>query len=369
MDGIQFDDLDWAERCSYWGSDELKAPGSVRKYRYREPLIIAGHGASIRVDHDTLLVRAGFTHYPQKSEQFRFFPGDANLPDRIIILDGSGGISFDALAWMSEQRIGLIRIDWRGRVTFVGGSSNYSADPKLVEFQKSLQNSEEGLDMSRRLIREKINASMHTLSEIISEGENREILISKLNKFRNRLETSAETKTLSEIFGIEGAAAAIYFQAWHGLPLKWKGPSTRSIPENWQALGPRGMTWRDGSENARHPINAMLNYAYAILISHVRAQVTAAGYDPGIGIMHGAAKNRIPLVYDLMEPLRPVVDQHVLKFALAHTFTPGDFTINRVGGCRLNPGLAKAVVATLAGVKLNVHFPWSPTTPTITARP
>ena len=365
MDGTQLDDSDWAERCDYWGSDELKAAGSIRKYRYRESLIIDGHGSNIRVDHDTLLIRAGFTHYPQKSEQFRFFPGDPNLPDRIIILDGSGGISFDALAWMSDQRIGLIQIDWRGRVTFVGGSSNYSADPKLVEFQKSLQNSEKGLDISRRLIKDKITASMDTLNEIISEGENRKILILKLQNFRKRLESPEEAQTLSEIFGIEGAAAAIYFQAWHGLPLRWKGLSTRPIPESWHALGPRGMTWRDGSENARHPINAMLNYAYAILISQVRAHVTAAGYDPGIGIMHGSAKNRIPMVYDLMEPLRPVVDRHVLKFALSHTFTPGDFTISRVGGCRLNPGLARAVVATLAGVKLSVQFPWSPT---ITAR-
>jgi hypothetical protein len=45
-----------------------------------------------------------------------------------------------------------------------------------------------------------------------------------------------------------------------------------------------------------------------------------------------------------MEPLRPVVDGNILRFALTHVFTPGDFTINRTGGCRLNPQMAKQIV-------------------------
>ena len=69
----------------------------------------------------------------------------------------------------------------------------------------------------------------------------------------------------------------------------------------------------------------------------------SAGFDPTIVIIHGNSQNPIPLVYDLMEPLRPVVDQKVLDFALSNTFTPGDFTITKWGGCRLNPRLAKAV--------------------------
>lgn len=51
--------------------------------------------------------------------------------------------------------------------------------------------------------------------------------------------------------------------------------------------------------------------------------------------------------YDLMEPLRPVVDRNVLKFAPAHTFMPRDFTINSKGECRLNPQMAKVVASRL----------------------
>jgi len=88
----------------------------------------------------------------------------------------------------------------------------------------------------------------------------------------------------------------------------------------------------------------MLNYGYGILKSQLRGEVVAAGLDPSIGFLHGNYSNRIPLVSDLMEPLRPVVDGDILQFALSHVFTPGDFTINRTGGCRLNPQMAKKIV-------------------------
>jgi CRISPR-associated protein Cas1 len=105
------------------------------------------------------------------------------------------------------------------------------------------------------------------------------------------------------------------------------------------------MTWRKGAQNARHPINAMLNYGYGVLKSQIRSEIIAAGLDPSIGIIHGNDKNRNPLVSDLMEPLRPVVDRMILEFALSQTFTPGDFTINRLGGCRLNPQMAKVIAS------------------------
>jgi hypothetical protein len=59
------------------------------------------------------------------------------------------------------------------------------------------------------------------------------------------------------------------------------------------------------------------------------------------------------VVYDLMEPLRPVVDCEILQFARTHTFTPEDFTINQWGGCRLNPQMAKVVASQMSGFKVD----------------
>ena len=110
------------------------------------------------------------------------------------------------------------------------------------------------------------------------------------------------------------------------------------------------MGWQTSGSNARHPINAMLNYGYAMLISQVHEAIVVAGFDPSIGIAHKRHTNPIPLVYDLMEPLRPVVDRKVLEFALSQTFAPSDFTINRMGGCRLNPQMAKVVASELVNI-------------------
>ena len=48
------------------------------------------------------------------------------------MLDGSGGISFDVLAWLSEQGVTLIQLDWHGDVVTVIGGAGYSGDAAKV---------------------------------------------------------------------------------------------------------------------------------------------------------------------------------------------------------------------------------------------
>ncbi len=343
------DDFAWAERSEYWRKHASKrGTGRPKKFNYRQPLILCGHGVKLRVDHGTLLVRGGFTHYPQEREEFRFFPGDPNLPDRIVILDGSGGMSFAALTWMSEQQITFVQLNWRGQISFVGGNSGISSSRKLLNAQREFLNNSKIAKIAQWLIREKIAASIKTISEIIPKSENREIALEKLGKSFSELAKPQKIIPVPRIIGIEGAAAATYFRAWQGMSLSWLNPKRRPIPTGWNKIGPRKMNWRENSRNARHPINAMLNYGYGMLTSQVRTHVAATGLDPSIGIMHGNKDNHIPLVYDLMEPLRPVVDSAILEFSLAHAFSPDDFAINRWGGCRLNPQMAKVVASQIS---------------------
>ena len=91
----------------------------------------------------------------------------------------------------------------------------------------------------------------------------------------------------------------------------------------------------------------MLNYAYGVLESQVRMQVVTAGLDPTIGILHGNARGQHGFVFDLMEPLRPIVDRTILEFVQLRTFHAADFTLADNGNCRLNPEFARAVVKTV----------------------
>jgi CRISPR-associated protein Cas1 len=124
---LDADDTQWAVRSSMWQNRVGKA--SARRTKRAKPapaLTLAGHGVSLYIKNGALTIQNGFTHYPQQREIIRYFRGDVALPERIILLDGSGSISFDVLSWLAEQKISLIRINWKGDIVCIAGGSGYS---------------------------------------------------------------------------------------------------------------------------------------------------------------------------------------------------------------------------------------------------
>ena len=91
-----------------------------------------------------------------------------------------------------------------------------------------------------------------------------------------------------------------------------------------------------------------MNYAYAALESEIRIKAISEGYDPTIGIMHEGGDGSSKFIFDLMEPERPKIDRAVLDFAKGHVFDPADFVIRNDGICRLNPEMARLVVAKIS---------------------
>ncbi|MBV9976628.1 MAG: CRISPR-associated endonuclease Cas1 [Hyphomicrobiales bacterium] len=99
-----------------------------------------------------------------------------------------------------------------------------------------------------------------------------------------------------------------------------------------------------GNRNAAHPVNAMLNYAYAVLESEVRIQLVADGFDPTKGIMHEVRQGSSAFVFDMMELQRPRADRAVLDFLNVNVLHSADFTIGSNGVCRLNPQMARSIL-------------------------
>ena len=345
------DDTDWADRCSYWLDQtptEL-TKRATRKRWVRKPLVLTGHGVRLRVEKGSLLISDGFTHYPQKRRELRLFPGDWRLPSRIVILDSKGSISFDALAWMSEQNIPLAQINWKGEVVNVAGGGGYAADIQLVENQLAIQRDGRWVEIVRQIISEKIANSIETLTTALPTSPATELAIKKLQKDAVVMEENPPS-TPDGFRGVEGRVGFAYFSAWRSFPLRWKGIKRNPIPEDWKRIGQR-QSYRSGSnQRAIHPVNAMLNYSYGVLESQVRMEIVAAGLDPTIGYLHSCQPGRPALVFDLMEPLRPVVDREILTFVRNETFEPADFTIKKNGVCRLNPQLARRVIGTIRDV-------------------
>lgn len=343
LDDDDADDLVWAERGRYW-HDASNRPALRRAGRGKrtEPasLVLTGHGVRFQVHHGALLVRDGFTHHPQQRRERRLFPGDRALPSRILVLDGDGALSLDVVAWLTRQRIPLVLLDWQGEVVGVLGDGAAS-NPALRQAQLAARTNGIGLRLATRLIRAKVAASidaLRTLPPSLARDAARRKLEGALAELEPRPPATVEALRL-----VEGRAALAYFGCWQALTLRWKGTGRRPVPPEWHRVGLRQSLVSGTNRHATHPVNAILNYAYAVLEAQVRTTAAAAGLDPTVGYLHACHPGRAALVYDLMEPLRPRVDRLVLDFVQRHTFTPSDVILTERGVCRLHPQLARSV--------------------------
>jgi CRISP-associated protein Cas1 len=344
---LNADDTEWASRSRIWRARTEKALARRTKRAKPAPaLTLAGHGVSLRIEGGALTIQNGFTYYPQQREIFRYFRGDLSLPERIILIDGSGSVSFDVLSWLAEQKVSLIRIDWKGDIVCVAGASGYSANPHRVRWQlETRENPEQRNDYCRSLIARKIEASVFTLEKSIRRSDKWERAMKSAYAALTRLDENPP-ETIFELRALEANCAAAYFRSWVGIPIKWRGTSRRPIPDNWHSIGQRSSPYHlAGNRNAAHPVNAILNYAYAARESEIRIKTISEGYDPTIGIMHEGSDGSSKFIFDLMEPERPKVDRAVLDFVKTTVFDPADFVIRAHGVCRLNPEMARMVVA------------------------
>ena len=334
----------WSNRGNHWLS-ELHQPLSYHdsiKRELHKPLILSGHGVRLVIDKGTLLVRNGFTHHPQTTEEWRFFPKDRKLPSRIVLVDVSGSVTFDVLEWLSAQGVPLVQINWRGEMISVAGGFGYGADLAIMQLQFQKHEGLEAFEFAKWLIRRKIENGIATVTTAFPASPAVEATVQRLTQQIDLIRHDPPTE-VSKLLGIEGSAAAAYFQCWHSRPLSWKGTGRQPVPDEWKRIGGR-QARRNNNQFARHPVNAMLNYAYTMLENQVRTALLARGFDLTVGFFHAHEPHRPNLIFDMMEPLRPLTDRAILKFVQETIFSPGDFILNSQGVCRLHPQLAANIV-------------------------
>jgi CRISPR-associated protein Cas1 len=91
------------------------------------------------------------------------------------------------------------------------------------------------------------------------------------------------------------------------------------------------------------PVNAMLSFGYAMLFSQCMRAVTGANLDPDLGMLHEGTGS---LVYDLIEPLKPVmVDDAVFELA-RRGLHEGDYE-HGDRRCHLSEGLISRLLSKL----------------------
>lgn len=99
-----------------------------------------------------------------------------------------------------------------------------------------------------------------------------------------------------------------------------------SVAKNyWQLIGrklpePFCFSLRT-KQNPIDVFNPYINYLYGMLRNHVESAILSIGLDPALGVMHRDGYKLPSLVFDLMEPFRPVIDRLLIEEVLTSKLT------------------------------------------------
>ena len=141
-----------------------------------------------------------------------------------------------------------------------------------------------------------------------------------LDGFQADIHRAQRATDLGELLGAEGQAAARYFGTFSAMLRLPKDGET--APFDFQTRNRRPPT---------DPINALLSYAYSLLVRAWSVAITAVGFDCYRGFYHQPRYGRPALSLDMMEPFRPLIaDSCVIQAVNNGELRPTDFV--RAGG-------------------------------------
>jgi CRISPR-associated endonuclease Cas1 len=295
-------------------------------------LVLDGYGIKVRVDRGHLLVEDGIG----ATRRTRRFSRATHGLTRLVLLGHTGYITLEAIRWLSDLRIGLIHLDADGRVLATSAASP-TGQPQLRRTQALAPAAPYGLDIARRLLRDKIAGQLDLVCQLdhTAAGE-----------IEHALDRLDQARTLNRLRVIEAEAAVAYWQAWAPIPVSFVRADLARVPEHWRTVGVRSSGIGGRTRSASTPAHATLNYLYALLEAEARLACHTVGLDPTLGILHTDKPWRDSLVFDLIEPARPAVDRYLLDLLARHHFRARDFTETRSGVCRILPPLTHTLAET-----------------------
>ena len=309
------------------------------------PLLITGFGTSINVDKRKLIITNKL-----KGTRIEFYPHKINH-DGIIIDGHTGNITFEAMRWLSKHNINLILLNWNGQLLAnVMPERPKSGKLRIKQYQKYLD-SQMRFEIALKIVRTKVEHSMNLLEKLSRFHES--VDITKIRKsvekedlfllgIMKNNENHDISKSIKQLMTYEGRIAGIYHDNLTSIfnelypEFNFTGRKNKSNSRNY---------------NASDEINALLNYGYAILESEIRKVINGIGLDYSIGFLHEINQSRTPLVYDIQELLRWLIDVSVIQLLEEKKIKKSDFIITENYHTRLGEDVAKLLIE-----KINSNF-------------
>lgn len=211
------------------------------------------------------------------------------------------------------------------------GVGHKNVELRTAQYQASFDE-QVCLNLARGLVRAKILNCRTLLRRNWKSSEDNKALISEL---RRNADQAARVSSIPVLLGVEGNAAAGYFGAFNNL-IKQQDDETE-FTFDFQTRNRRPPT---------DPVNALLSYAYTLLVKTWTVTLTAVGFDAYRGFYHQPRYGRPALALDMMEPFRPLIAESVVLTAINNgEIRPSDF-ISAAGSVNLTPDGRKRFIAT-----------------------
>jgi CRISPR-associated protein Cas1 len=252
-------------------------------------------GAVVRKHNEGLRVTEG------ERELFRM--PLANLEQLIIM--GNAQVTTQAAIMLIRAGVDVVFLSlygkYRGRL-----SANESKLAELRHQQLRLcDDPAKSLGLAGSIVAGKINNQRVVLARRAQEDAD---AARSLAGMLNMLQRASQAADLDQLRGFEGKAAAFYFEGVRTF-----------FPADW------GFQKRDYYPPP-DPANALMSFAYTLLLKDVEAKIQLVGLDPYLGFFHTLGYNRPALALDLMEEFRPsVADIVVLTLVRSGAITLADF--------------------------------------------
>ncbi|MCS6913776.1 MAG: type I-MYXAN CRISPR-associated endonuclease Cas1 [Myxococcales bacterium] len=263
-------------------------------------------------DRLVLHVLESGTHVGRKGDQLAVRPregGETLYPIRrvgAVVIHGYAQISTQALRLCCDHDV---MVQWMTPTGQVMGSLVAGGDSPqrhLRQF-RALEDGQVRLHLARLLVASKIDAQLHFLLRGSRGASRSEEMKRAVEGVRQAARQVPEAADVEQLLGLEGSAAAAYFE---GLALLLR-------PD----LDERLRFARRSRRPAADRVNTLLNYGYGMLYRECLAAIQAVGLHPGVGFYHRPRSSALPLALDLMELFRvPLVDMAVVAALNRDTF-------------------------------------------------
>lgn len=199
----------------------------------------------------------------------------------LIIESTSVAVTAALLSELIQRKVKVIFCDEKHNPQFECIPYYGTCDTSLKVFKQVAWSSEAKNNVWQRIIKMKIGNQASVLKSVDADESAKMLLVYK---------SDVQPGDLSNR---EGHAAKVYFNTLFGVSF---------------------------SRKQDIPLNAKLNFGYALLLSMVSREITSLGYITQLGVHHYNQDNQFNLACDMMEPFRPIIDHIVINNFMDDTF-------------------------------------------------